>query len=188
MKIVRLLALSAAVMAVPGLASAHPDHQLTGFAGGLAHPFLGLDHLLAMVAVGLWAALQTARRAWRGPLLFVAMLAVGAVVGMAGIRVPFAEPGIAASVFLLGLLVAGSALVPASAALALIAAFAFLHGTAHGAEAVAPIAGYMAGFLVASGLLHIGGFLAGRALSTVRHGVAAAGLSIAAAGVALAVG
>ena len=176
-----------AVMA-PAAAFAHPGHSLSGLGAGLAHPFLGLDHLLAMVAVGVWAAQQPAGRAWQGPVLFVAMLGAGALIAIAGWRMPFAEPGVAASVILLGLMVAGASRVPASAGLAAIAAFAVMHGHAHGAEAVAPIGGYVAGFLAASALLHTGGYAAGRLLTPTRYGVAVAGLAIAAAGAALAVG
>lgn len=187
MKFARTMLLAgAAASLLPGAAFAHPGHELTGLSAGLAHPFLGTDHLLAMLAVGVWAALQPANRAWQGPALFITMLAAGAALGLAGISLPFVEPGILASVMLLGILVAGAKLVPAPASLALIAAFAVLHGHAHGAEAVEPLAGYAAGFIGASALLHLLGYVGGRQLAATRYGVAAAGLSIATAGAILA--
>lgn len=189
MNVTKRLAIAAvATLAVPAAAFAHPGHGLIGLGAGLAHPFQGLDHLLAMVAVGIWAALQPAGRAWQGPALFLAMLVVGAGVGLSGLTLPLTEPGIAASVVLLGLLVIGTTWVPASASLALIGTFALLHGHAHGAEAVAPVAGYVSGFLAASALLHAGGYMAGRVLNQTRYGIATAGLSIAAAGAVLALG
>lgn len=189
MKIIRRLSLAAiAAASLPATAMAHPGHDLNGLAAGLSHPLLGLDHLLAMVAVGVWAAMQPTRRAWQGPALFMAMLAAGAGLGLGGLALPMVEPGIAASVVLLGLLVVGSAWVPAAASLSLIGVFALLHGHAHGAEAVAPVAAYVGGFLVASAALHAGGYVGGRLLAVTRYGTAAAGLSIAAAGLAMALG
>lgn len=189
MKFTRTLFLAGAAMSfLPGTAFAHPGHELTGLSAGLAHPFLGTDHLLAMLAVGVWAALQPANRAWYGPALFIVMLAGGAALGLAGIGLPFVEPGILASVMLLGFLVAGANLVPAPVSLAAIAAFAVLHGHAHGAEAVEPLAGYATGFIGASAILHLLGYAGGRQLAATRYGIAAAGLSIAAAGAVLAFG
>lgn len=183
-----LAALALAPILGPGAAIAHPGHELSGLGAGLIHPFLGLDHLLAMTAVGVWAALQPAHRAWQAPALFVAMAAAGAGIGLAGAGLPLVEPGIAASVVLMGLLIAGAARVPASASLALIGGFAVLHGQAHAAEAVAPLGGYVAGFLAASAALHAGGYVTGRMLSATRYGVSVAGFLITAAGAALALG
>jgi urease accessory protein len=176
-------ALAVCVAAAP--AAAHTGHVTSGLGAGLAHPFMGLDHLLAMVAVGLWAAMQPTGRAWRAPALFVAVLTAGAAVGMAGVEVPFVEPGILASVILFGLMIAGATLLPPAAAMTAIAAFAFLHGHAHGTEAVGSVAGYMTGFIAASAALHLGGYAAGSMLRQIRYALPAAGLVIAAAGAAM---
>lgn len=177
-----------AVVAAPATVLAHPGHELTGLGAGIAHPLMGLDHFLAMLAVGVWAAMQPARIAWQGPAAFLAMLAVGAGLGLAGVGLPLVEPGVAASVILFGLLICGAAFVPASASLAMIGGFALLHGHAHGAEAVAPIGGYAAGFILASACLHLGGYAIGRRLTKLQYGIATAGALIAAAGTALALG
>ncbi|MEW5963599.1 MAG: HupE/UreJ family protein [Pseudomonadota bacterium] len=167
-------------------AFAHTGHATSGLAAGLAHPMAGLDHLLAMLAVGVWAAMQPTSRAWAGPAVFVAMLAAGAGLGLAGIAVPFVEPGILASVVLFGVMIVAARHLPADAGLAMIGGFALLHGHAHGTEAVGAVAGYMAGFMAASALLHMAGFALGRTAAMVRYGVPAAGLAFVAAGVALA--
>jgi urease accessory protein len=180
------VAVSLGTVATPALA--HTGHAVSGLAAGTAHPFMGLDHLLAMVAVGVWAALQPDGRAWRAPALFVGMLAAGAVVGMAGIAVPFVEPGILASVMLFGLMIASAKVLPSSVGLATIAAFAVLHGHAHGTEAVGAVASYMTGFMAASAALHIGGYATGRLLQRVRFAAPVAGLAIAAAGATLLAG
>lgn len=171
---------------VSDAAFAHTGHGTTGLAAGLAHPMAGLDHLLAMVAVGVWAAMQPTARAWQGPAIFVAMLAIGAGLGLAGIGLPFVEPGILASVMLFGAMIAAGHYFPASAGLALIGGFALLHGHAHGTEAVGAVGSYMAGFMVASALLHLSGYAFGRTVALVRYGMPATGLVLVAAGVALA--
>ena len=152
-------------------AAAHPDHAGAGLLAGFAHPFTGFDHLLAMLGVGLWS-----RQQGRVALLpaFVLMMAAGALIQ---IDVPV-EMGIAASVALIGALLAAAVRLPAGAALALVGAFAFLHGQAHGREL--PQLASAAGFLLASGGL----LLAGRALgSPVVSRVA--GAAIGAAGLCL---
>lgn len=186
LKKLAMVAVSLGTLATPALA--HTGPAVSGLGSGLAHPFMGLDHLLAMAAVGVWAALQPSGRAWHAPAVFLAMLAAGAFVGMAGIDVPFVEPGILASVMLFGLMIAAATVLPSSVGLATIAAFAVLHGHAHGTEAVGAVAGYMAGFMTASSALHLGGYAAGRQLQRVRFAAPVAGLAIAAAGAALLVG
>jgi urease accessory protein len=174
------------VAATPALA--HTGGTVAGFASGFAHPILGLDHLLAMVAVGVWSAAQPARLAWRGPAVFVAMLGVGALFGMNGISLPFVEPGILASVVILGLMIAVARMLPAALGLVAIGGFALLHGHAHGTEAAGALAGYMTGFLLASALLHGAGYGAGRIAANMRFGLIASGLAIAAGGLVLAGG
>lgn len=143
-----------------GAAFAHPGHgAVVSLGEGLAHPF-GIDHLLAMVAVGVWsaAALPAGRRA-AGPIAFLAAMAAGAGLAMAGVALPFVEAGVAASLLVFGAMLAFATRVPAGAGLALIAAAASLHGFAHGAElpAGASLAGYALGFLATTALLHGGG-------------------------------
>ncbi|WP_193368697.1 HupE/UreJ family protein [Pelagibius marinus] len=178
--------LAAATLAGP--ASAHTGGAVSGLTAGLAHPFLGLDHLLVMLAVGLWAAAQPAVRAWRGPALFLALLAVGGLTGLAGGALPFVEPGILASVVVLGAMVFAARRLPAGLGLAVLGGFALLHGQAHGAEAVGGLGGYFVGFLAASAGLHLGGFAAGQMLARWRYGLPAAGLGLGLAGLALVAG
>src|SRR5262245_47026252 len=153
----------ALLAALPLAASAHTGvdggmHH--GFADGFLHPMTGVDHLAAMVAVGLWSAL-TARRAWPdllwAPLGFAAMLLAGALVGLAGVQLPAVEPMIAASLLVLGLLVATQRRLPALAAASLVGAFAVFHGVAHGQELAGEsgAALTLAGMLAATVLLHV---------------------------------
>ncbi len=144
-------------------AFAHPGHDVSGFAAGLTHPFSGLDHLLAMVAVGLWAAQGGGRKIWLLPATFMTMLAVGAGIAMQWQALPLVEAGIAASVLALGLLTALSLQLPALLSVAIIALFGLLHGYAHGLElpeSAAP-AEYALGFLAATATLHLSGIAAG---------------------------
>jgi urease accessory protein len=146
-----------------GAAFAHPGHDVSGFAAGLMHPFSGLDHLLAMVAVGLWAAQGGGRKVWVLPATFMAMLAVGAGVAMQWQSLPMVETGIAVSVLALGLLVSLSMQLSATLSVAITALFGLLHGYAHGLElpeSAAPAA-YALGFLIATASLHLGGIAAG---------------------------
>ncbi len=142
-----------------GTAAAHPGHDLLGFAAGLSHPLTGFDHLLAMVAVGLWAARCGQRKAWMLPAVFMSSMVSGA--SFAGLihSPPSVEPGIAASVLVLGLVIALSLQVPAVFALAITAIFGTLHGFAHGSEipvSAAPMS-YAMGFLATTAALHASG-------------------------------
>lgn len=144
-------------MALAAPALAHPGHlEGAGFVQGFLHPLGGIDHLLAMVAVGLWAAQLGGRALWLLPAAFVATLAGGAVLGLSGVALPLVEAGIAASVVILGLLVLLRKRVPVVAATILVAVFALFHGHAHGAEmpeASLPVL-YGLGFVAATLLLH----------------------------------
>ena len=169
-------------------ALAHPGHNLSGFAAGLAHPFSGLDHLLAMLAVGLWAAQSGGRKVWLLPATFMSMLAVGAGVALQWQGLPMVEAGIAISVLALGLLVALSLQLPATLSVTLTALFGLLHGYAHGLElpeSATPL-NYALGFLAATATLHLSGIATGK---TVRdhHAMMAKmlGLAIAANGMFL---
>lgn len=174
------------LLAVSETAWAHTGHGASGLAAGLIHPMAGLDHVLAMLAVGVWAAMQPASRSWQGPMVFIALLAAGAGMGLADINLPFVEPGIVASVALLGAMIVAGRTLPTGVGLAMIGAFAVLHGHAHGTEAVGEVAPYIAGFMVASAVLHLAGYLYGRTASMVRYGLPATGLALVAAGFALA--
>ena len=179
--------LGAAALALAATpAFAHSGGDVSGFHSGFTHPILGLDHLMAIVAVGMWSAAQPTKLAWRGPAIFVAILGFGALLGAGGVALPLVEPGILASVVILGLMIAATRMLPASLGLAAIGGFALLHGHAHGTEAVGALAGYMAGFMLASALLHAAGYGAGRFFAASRYGLIASGLAIAAGGLALA--
>lgn len=159
------LSLLALLACTAGAASAHPGHGLgSGFMAGLAHPLGGLDHLLAMVAVGLWsAAVLPAGRRWWGPAAFAGAMLTGAVLGAAGLALPALEAGIAASVVLLGLLLAGPARLGAAGGALLVGAAGLAHGMAHGVEAppAALFAAYVAGFGLSTLALHGLGLAAG---------------------------
>ena len=161
-------ALATALTFVPGLAFAHVGVGDThGFAHGFTHPIGGLDHVLAMVGVGLFAARLGGRALWLVPLAFVAMMGIGGAIGMAGIGLPHVEIGIAASVIVLGLAVALQLGMPLAAAMVMVGLFAVFHGYAHGAEMPADAAGlsYGAGFILAAALLHGTGLALGLTLS-----------------------
>jgi urease accessory protein len=151
-------ALAGAGLACPGTAAAHIGTGLAGgFAPGFIHPLSGLDHLLAMVCVGLWGAFLGRPLIHVLPIVFPAMMAGGAVLGMLGVPVPPVEVGVALSVLVLGGCIALAIQAPVWAASLIVAMFAVFHGYAHGRElpsAADPI-GYSAGFMLATGLLHV---------------------------------
>lgn len=155
--------LAALALLAPAAAFAHPGHSGdAGFGAGLLHPLLGLDHLAAMLMIGIWAAQLGGRGRWLVPAAFVALSGAGAALAAAGIAPPAIESGIAASLLVLGLLVALAGRLPATAAAALSGAFALFHGAAHGSAlggAALPLA-YLAGLLLASAALHGAGYLA----------------------------
>jgi urease accessory protein len=150
--------LAAALLAAP--AFAHSGAGVAGgFAAGFMHPLSGLDHLLAMVAVGIWGAFLGRPLVWMLPVAFPLVMVVGGVLGIAGVPLPHVELGIAASVIVLGLAIAAAWRAPPWAAVAIVATFAIFHGHAHGTElptAAAPEA-YAAGFVISTGLLHVAG-------------------------------
>lgn len=186
-------ALPVAFFLLPAAALAHTGHADTaGLAAGLAHPLSGWDHLLAMVALGLWAGQMGGGARWTLPLAFVVVMLVGAAVGFAGLAVPGVEGGILASVLLLGLLVAGAARLPLMASLPLAGLFALFHGVAHGGEMPAMVSGlgYALGFAVTTALLHLSGVGLAGALSAARREfvLRAAGAGVAFGGLLLALG
>ncbi|MCP5371397.1 MAG: HupE/UreJ family protein [Hyphomicrobiales bacterium] len=153
----------AAVLAA-GPAFAHTQAGVAGgFFSGFSHPILGWDHVVAMVAVGLWGAFLGAPANWMLPVVFPLVMALGGALGVLGVPVPAVEAGIAASAVVLGLLIALAVRLPLAAAGAIVAAFAIFHGHAHGTElpeAANPFA-YAVGFVIATGLLHICGITLG---------------------------
>ena len=148
---------------VAGLAQAHTGHGTTGVFEGLVHPF-GLDHLLAMVAVGMWSvSALPASKAWWGPATFLLTLVLGAALGATGLTMPWLEQLISLSVVLFGvMLVASRQKMPLALGLGLVALASSMHGLAHGAETPdTGFAGYAAGFLLTTAALHLGGVAAG---------------------------
>jgi urease accessory protein len=165
----RLALLGTLPLLFPVLAQAHPGHDLTwDFSGGFAHPLTGWDHLLAMTAVGLWASQLGGRSRWLVPAAFVSVMALAAVFGHFYGAIPGTEQGIAASILVLGLLIATAARLPAVAGMAVVGCFAVFHGVAHGAEmpATAGGFGYGVGFVLATTLLHAVGLGLGAVLKT----------------------
>ena len=148
-------------------AFAHLDPVEHGsLAAGFSHPLFGLDHILAMVAVGLWAAQQGGRALWLVPTAFVGTMAVGFAAAIAGAPLPFVEPVILASVIFIGVAIALALPIPTSAVAALVGFFAFFHGHAHGGELGEAGAWQFAlGFILATAVLHTVGIAAGLLLS-----------------------
>ena len=187
----KLLSLAAAATAGFSTAAlAHVgDHSHMSFTEGLLHPFSGIDHVLAMVAVGLWASQLGGRALWLLPLIFPAVMAVGAALGLSGVTLPWVEIGIAGSVMVLGAVVALALRPSLAISIPLIGVFALLHGYSHGVElpATASVLGYGVGFSVATLVLHaVGiatGLIAGRL--PVRFAARTTGGAIAVLGVVL---
>ena len=166
-------------------ASAHSGHADGGLWHGLSHPFVGLDHILAMLAVGLWSAQHQGPLRWQAPVLFLVMLTAGAVIGFQGSSLPWLEQGIASSVLLMGLLLMVCRRVAPSVALMLFALSALWHGAAHGVEMPTAVSGlhYGIGFVLASAVLHGLGFvlmrsLAGRSPAVLIGRVLGGGLTV----------
>jgi len=146
-------------------AFAHPGHLAgSGFTAGLLHPFTGLDHLLAMVAVGLWAAQRGGRYLFIVPASFVVMMVLGAVAGRFGLSLPLVEPGILGSLVVFGLLIALDARLPLAAGMTIVGSFALFHGYAHAVEmpSYASLAVFGSGMLLGSVTLHLVGIGLGR--------------------------
>lgn len=155
---------AAALVAVPATVIAHVEGGAAeGFVSGFLHPLSGWDHILAMVAVGIWGAQLGLPAIWVLPVTFPLVMACGGFLGLVGVPIPGVEPGIAASAIVLGAMVITAARPPLWLAIAIVAVFAVFHGYAHGAELGpgASAVAYSAGFVVATGLLHGLGILIG---------------------------
>lgn len=154
----RRIVMASVLVLLAGPALAHTGTEaLGGFGAGFLHPVLGWDHVLAMVAVGLWGALLGMPLIWLLPVTFPLMMALAGLLGGLGLELPAMEQGIAASVLVLGAMVALRARPPLPLAVAIVAVWAVFHGWAHGAELPAsadPFA-YGVGFVLATGLLHL---------------------------------
>ena len=189
--------LAAALVLVPSLALAHPGlpghtHDL---ATGFVHPLSGIDHVLAMVAVGLFAAQLGGRALWAVPASFVAVMAAAGLAGMSGVALPLTETGIALSIVVLGAAVALRLALTVAAAMALVGFFAIFHGYAHGLETPQTASGllYGAGFVAATAALHGLGIGIGLALGRLegafgRNMVRVAGSAAAVVGVVMLAG
>lgn len=165
-----------------------------GILSGFLHPLLGLDHLLAMLAVGILSAQIGGRALWTVPATFVGVMAIGAFLGIAGVALPFVEYGITLSVLVLGLAILFGSQIPEWAALIAVAFFALFHGNAHGTEipditnTIGLLIAYIAGFLIATAGLHVVGALIGILASRSERGpllMRIGGLAIALMGIYL---
>jgi len=156
----------AATLAIltPTVAFAHTGvGHTSGFVHGFGHPISGLDHVLAMVMVGVFAWQLGGRALWLVPTTFLTVMAAAGALGIAGIGIPFVEIGMALSVVALGAIVAFNVKAPVTAAMGVVGLFAIFHGYAHGAEIPEDVGGvaYAAGFLIATAILHLAGISAG---------------------------
>lgn len=141
--------------------------HMSNFVAGLAHPVSGADHILAMVAVGLWGAVAGGRALWAWPAAFVAMVVVGFLSANLGIQLPFVEPAIVSSIVVLGLLIALAVKAPVWLGAIIVGLFALFHGHAHGTEAATAglrLVMYATGFSLATAALHVVGLGAGLTL------------------------
>lgn len=191
--VVRCLLVTSVVLATATIAHAHSAEGVaSGFLSGFTHPLFGWDHVVAMVAVGLWGAFLGAPAIWLLPIVFPLVMAGGAALGIAGIPVPSVEVGIAASAVVLGIMVAAAARPPLWIAALIVGAFAIFHGHAHGTELpeAADALAYAIGFVVGTGLLHLIGIAFGllSQWDWGRLAVRTAGGAIAVAGMAFLTG
>ena len=139
----------------------HNGVESAGFMAGVLHPFSGLDHLLAMGAVGLWASQIGQKAVWALPSSFVAMMVAGVVIAMAGVSMPYVETGILLSVLVLGGLVTTALTLPTFFSMLIVGSFALFHGYAHGTEVSVVSMAYIAGFVVSTAVLHATGTITG---------------------------
>ncbi|GAB4355481.1 MAG: HupE/UreJ family protein [Oricola sp.] len=167
MKRILLTALFTVSAAAPAFAHLNPDEH-GSFPAGFSHPLFGADHILAMIAVGLWAWMIGGRATWTVPAAFVTTMLAGFLLALAGVPLPFVEPAILASVIALGLLVAMAVKLPVMPAAVIVGAFALFHGHAHGGEiGSAGAFAYGAGFAAATAILHVTGIGLGYGLGRV---------------------
>jgi len=176
-----------ALAASPALAHTGIGHA-SGLTAGLAHPFFGADHLLAMLSVGIWSALAAQNRAWLTPLAFVTAMIAGAGLSFVGAGFPGVESMIAASVLVFGLMIVAGARLPFAVGTALVGLFAIFHGHAHASEATGAMLAYIAGFAVSTAAIHMAGIgigLSAARATWLRYGL---GLVVAGTGMAMLTG
>lgn len=199
MKLNSALAFAAATLAATTVSTAALAHTgvgtTAGFTAGFSHPIGGLDHILAMVGVGLFVWMLKGRALWLVPAAFVAMMAVGGILGVFQVPVPMVELGIALSIVVIGGLVALGKSIPVAAAMAIVGVFAIFHGHAHGTEMPETMSGlsYGLGFMAATALLHAAGIGAGFAIGKIGEArgfqmARVGGAAMAAVGVAIIAG
>ncbi|EKD93575.1 MAG: hypothetical protein ACD_28C00113G0005 [uncultured bacterium] len=146
------------LLAFPSLALAHPGHGIANFASGFLHPFSGLDHLLAMIAVGLWAVQSKGKALWGLPLAFIGSMTMGGMLSFADIQLAGVESMIISSSLILGLLVTKKTKISPWTGMGIVSFFALFHGYAHGAElGVQTLTSTTAGFVLSTALLHLAG-------------------------------
>jgi urease accessory protein len=184
---------AAALLLMSGVAQAHPGHAgHGGLSAGFGHPFSGIDHMLAMIAVGMLAAQIGARAIWLLPMSFIGLMIGGAALNFAHLPIPFVEQGIAASVLILGLLIASAGRFPLVASSSIVGLFAVFHGYAHAAEMHSGLAtaNYAIGFVGATAILHAVGIGIGIAArrGASRQLVRVGGAAIATCGLLLMLG
>ena len=181
-------ALALALLAAPAVA--HPGHDVSGITAGFMHPLSGIDHVLVMLAVGIFAAQLGGRALYLLPLTFVGVMAIGGAMGMAGFGLPLIEAMIALSVFVMGVTVAMAWRLPVAAAMALVGVFAVFHGLAHGAEMPMQISGYAygAGFVLATAALHLAGIGLGLGMQKLPRANKLVGVLMTATGIGLLAG
>lgn len=167
MKLLPTLVMTTLLLSLAGAANAHEGGGITGgLVSGFLHPILGWDHVVAMVAVGLWGAFLGSPSVWILPVVFPLVMAFGGALGVMGLPIPAVETGIAVSAVVLGAMVAFAVRPPIWVAALIVGAFAIFHGHAHGTElptAANPLT-YSVGFVVATGLLHLSGIAFGLAV------------------------
>jgi urease accessory protein len=159
-----LFALLCILVFTPASVYAHTGvGHAAGFANGFGHPIGGFDHVLAMVAVGIWASQIGGKAVWAVPATFVGVMVLGCILGITGVSVPLVEEGIVISVLIFGVLIAAAVRMPLAVSMAIVGLFAIFHGHAHGAEMPVAVSGlaYGVGFAVATALLHISGIFIG---------------------------
>lgn len=166
MKHRHLIAIVLAALSFSAAAHVGDAHDHGGFLTGFLHPISGLDHLAAMLAVGVWSAMTT-RRLWIAPVSFAALLLAGALMAQAGVSFPAIEPMIAASMLVVGLLLAAQVKLPEAAGAVLVGAFALFHGAAHGQELSNGAA--LIGMVLGTALLHAVGIAMGLGLKQANH-------------------
>jgi urease accessory protein len=152
------------IFILPATASAHSEGgTIGGFISGFKHPLTGLDHIVAMVAVGLWGAFLGGRAMWTLPVVFPVVMAMGGALGVVGVPLPGVEIGIALSGIILGAMVALAAMPPLWVAAVIVGIFAIFHGHAHGSELpeAANALSFASGFVISTGLIHLGGIAFG---------------------------